>query len=144
MRCTVCLPEHLAWMQHRVSQETVVQIPAQSLTQARTLWGNDEPVCAFGITSPWPGLGVVWFLERDVALSQQYARAIARHVWCWLRCWEPDYRRLEALPLADRADSCRLIEWLGFQRSVEKSGYGPNGETMIEYVKFPQERKDGQ
>lgn len=110
-----------------------VTMTAAHLTHAVTVLSEGEPLCCFGITTLWPGVGHAWFLERHSLAGHPYARRIARAV---LRAWTrftPDFRYIEALAMADRPESQRLAAWLGLVPVVEKPGYGPGGETMVAY-----------
>jgi len=105
---------HLAAMQRRVD----VSLSPAMLTHAWTFLVEGQPLCCFGITTLWPGVGHAWFLERDAALHAPYARQIGRAV---LRAWRHvrrEFRYVEALVVMEREDSRRLIECLGFEPVV--------------------------
>lgn len=132
------LPEHLASLAHARGEDVS---PVQMTSQALTLWDGEFPVCCFGITSPWPGLGVAWCEERDQASMQAQARAIGRAIhraWCgWLATGH--YRRIESRAPADHAAAQRLLRWLRFTLVATKPHYGRLGETVMEYVYYPKE-----
>jgi hypothetical protein len=123
------VPEHLAQMQLRAA---VSVLPAY-LVHAFTVLEDGVPLCMWGITPLWPGVGSAWFLERQVLAEHPAAKRIARAVWqTWTQhCGE--FRYVEAFVLEGRADSQRLLEWLGFEPVCCKPGYGPAGETFVEY-----------
>lgn len=107
---------------------------AAHLTHAITVLSEGEPLCCWGISTLWPGVGLAWFLERQPLAGHPYASRIARAVLQAWRGWQPDFRYVEALVVAEREDSRRLIEWCGFECLACKPRYGPGGETMLEYV----------
>lgn len=124
-----CTPAHVATMQRRVESPLT---PAQ-LVYAVTVMSEGEPLCCWGITPLWDGVGHAWFLERQPLTGHPLASRIARAVWRQWRVWQSDFRYVEALPLAERHDSCALIAWLGFWPVHLKEGYGPGGEAMMLY-----------
>jgi hypothetical protein len=119
----------VARMTHRVLMEP----PAALLSRAVTICAEAEPLCCYGVTEVWAGVGVAWFLEQQPWMGHPYARAMARHVLRAWRAWQRDFRYVEALVVDTRADSRRLAEWLGFVPVLVKEAYGPGGETMIAY-----------
>lgn len=128
LRVEATTPAHVACMTVRLGEQ------AMDLGRAWTFLLDDEPLCCFGLSTLWSGVGLAWFLERDPARTQPYRMRIARMILAWWRVWANEFRYVEALVMADRDDSRRLIEWLGFVPLVTKEGYGPGGETMIEYA----------
>lgn len=122
-------PAHIAVMELRVP----VTLAAVHLTHAVTVLSEGEPLCCFGITPLWPGVGYAWFLERQPLAGHPYAARMARAVRQAWRRFTPDFRYIEALVVEGREDSRRLAEWLGLVPVARKPGYGPGGETMVEY-----------
>lgn len=122
-------PAHIALMQRRLD----VAMDVQQLTHAVTILHEGAPLCCWGVTPLWDRVGVAWFLERHSLAGHPYARRIARAVRRTWGEWQHDFRYVEALVVADRDDSKRLIEWCGFRLAGCKDGYGPGGETMLEY-----------
>jgi hypothetical protein len=125
-----CTPAHVAQMVRDLER---TMTPAQ-LDRALTACAEDEPLCCWGITTVWPGVGIAWFLERQPWATHAMASRIARAVMRSWQTWHQDFRYVEALVALERDDARRLIEWLGFVRVVVKPGYGPTGGTMLEYA----------
>lgn len=121
---------HLGVMQRRVD----LSLDAAPLAHALTVMRDNLPLCCWGIQTFWPRVGMAWFLERYCLAGDPQASRIARAIARTWEQWQPDFRYVEALVLADREDSQRLIRWCGFEYLATKVGYGPGGETMHEYV----------
>lgn len=121
---------HVALMQRRLDMVA----DATQLDRAITVLSEEEPLCCWGVTTLWPGVGVAWLLERQRLTGHPYASRIARAVRRTWEGWSRDFRYVEALVMADRPDSQRLIAWCGFMCTARKEGYGPGGETMLEYT----------
>lgn len=130
---TQVLPEHVAWLQ---AQQGLTVTPSM---EGFTLWDADGPVCSAGISSPWAGLGMAWLLVRDPWVVQARSVTLLRR----LRTeWEAmvarqAYRRIEARLVQGDVHGERLLGWLGFRVLAHKPGWGPQGETMTEYVWLP-------
>lgn len=107
--------------------------------QAVTILEGAVPLCCFGITSPWPGLGFAWFEERDQGSMQKYrfrvARVVLRHWQQWLG--EGAYQRIECHVPRQHIAAMLLARWLGFEWVAEKPHYGRDGETIMEGVYYP-------
>lgn len=107
--------------------------------QALTMWDGEEPLCCFGISSPWPGLGFAWCAERDPVAMDVHGRrvglAIVRQWRQWLR--EGGYQRIESRAPQSHAAAQRLLRWLGFAASAVKPHYGPDDRTVVEFVYYP-------
>lgn len=132
--CVPCVPAHVLLMTDY--GETGRAMPLEMLDRAMAICEHEDasvPLCCFGITTMWQGVGSAWFLERTQERTQQQTLAIARYVWEWWHIWIRDFRYVEALARADREDSRRLLAWLGCEIACIKQGYGPLGETMVEY-----------
>lgn len=117
--------------------------PVVPSAQSRTILLMGDVICAFGISSPWPGLGFAWCEERDTLSMQCYGLSIKR---CIKRYWgqwitEEQYARIECRAPVARPNLAihRLVSWLGFTEVCDKPGYGRAGETMREYVWYPSE-----
>jgi hypothetical protein len=109
-------------------------------TQALTIWdGDSTPLCCFGITSPWPGLGVAWCAERDPAQMRHLGRLVGLTMARTWRQWlaEVPYQRLESRAPQTHAAAQRLLRWLGFTQVSVKPHYGPDDITVVEYVLYP-------
>ena len=126
-------PAHLALLQAEAPLA-----PAPSMV-AVTLWDGAAPLCCFGISSPWPGMGFAWCEERDPLIMRAHGRrvglALARHWRQWVAAGT--YRRIESRAPADHAAANALLEWLGFDFVALKPGYGREGQTVCEYVYYP-------
>lgn len=105
---------------------------------AVTCWDTDGPCACFGVRGVSPGLAVAWFAERTSLLDHPDARQIARWVRRVWRAWSPPYRRIECYAPATHHAANVLAQWLGFTQVAVKPLYGPLGETVIEYVTYPQ------
>jgi hypothetical protein len=119
----------VAQMTHRITFEPSPEV----LTRAITLCAETEPLCCFGVTEVWAGVGVAWFLEQQPWTGHPLASRMARQVLRAWQGWQRDFRYVEALVVDTRVDSRRLAEWLGFVPVLVKEAYGPGGETMIAY-----------
>lgn len=110
------------------------------ITQAVTVWDSAIPLCCFGISSPWPGLGMAWCEERDPQAMHTHGRQIGRllkHYWTsWLA--DGQYQRIESRAPATHLGAQRLVQWLGFQLVSAKPHYGPHDQTVLEYVYYPE------
>ena len=98
---------------------------------AWTLLMQGVPVLAFGFRPLWEGVAFGWM--ETTADAQCYKMAIARQL-DRMRPVLHQFRRVETLVYADNLPAQRLNEWLGFQFCCRKVHYGPQGETMLEYV----------
>jgi hypothetical protein len=116
----------------RVSHEHLEQ-------HAWTLADAEGIVCCFGLTSPWPGYARVWCEERDPATMQRYRCEVGRVLWQHWQRWivASAYRRVEACVPQTHAASRQMVEAMGFQVVAVKPHYGPEDETMVEYVYYP-------
>jgi RimJ/RimL family protein N-acetyltransferase len=108
---------------------------------ALTVWDGEEPLCCFGITSPWPGLGVAWCAERDAEAMALHGRRVGLLIARMWRQWlvEGHYRRIESRAPRSHRAAQRLLDWLGFEFVAAKRLYGPDNITVFEYVYFPKE-----
>jgi hypothetical protein len=116
----------------RVSHERLEQ-------QAWTLRDDEGVVCCFGLTSPWPGYARVWCEERDPATMQHYRHQVGRVLWQhWQECIvDSTYRRVDACVPQTHTASRQMVEAMGFHLVAVKPHYGPEDETMVEYVYYP-------
>src|SRR5882672_2648228 len=90
----------------------------QFSSQAVTIWDGEQPLCCFGISSPWPGLGFAWCAERDPEQMQLIGRRIGLTIARTWRQWltEIHYQRIESRAPETHAAAQRLLRWLGFQQ----------------------------
>jgi hypothetical protein len=108
---------------------------------ALVLHDDQGPVCAFGIASPWPGMGIAWLEERDQASAQAHAYQIGAAVLRSFRRWttETSYRRIEAHAPVLHPLANKLLLALDFQWVATKHHYGRQGEAVHEYCWLPKE-----
>jgi len=136
----------MIYVRPMISGDEVGMLRSPSLADATryavTIYDKTGPLCCFGITSPWAGYGVAWFLERDPLEVGRHSVGVGRHVVSAFGLWtrETAYRRLDAFPPLLHCASCRLVERLGFSYEGQMPGYGIGGETHLRYVWFPEGR----
>jgi len=49
-----------------------------------------------------------------------------------------NYRRVQCHVAPDFPEAVRLVEWLGFKYESTAEKYGPQGQTLLRYVYFPE------
>lgn len=132
------VPEHLAALFATRGELWAPPVPVAS---ACTIVDAEGPVCCFGLTEVWPGLGLAWCEERDTASMVHHGIRMGLHIRRGWDRWRQarTYRRIECRVPAGHEAAHRLVQWLGFHPLVTKPGYGLKGETVIEYVWYPQE-----
>jgi hypothetical protein len=103
------------------------------LAYAWTALDAGEPVCAWGLTPLWPGVGMLWCAEGPLLAGHRQRWQIARAMWRHWQQYRGEFRYVEACALETRPDSQNLLMYLGFRLVCRKPGYGMNGETLLEY-----------
>lgn len=126
-------PAHLGALLQAKGQS----LPPPAVVRALTVFDGEQPLCCFGISSPWSGLGIAWCEEREPLLQhgRRVGLVIARAWRQWLA--EHHYARIESRVPVDHADARRLLLWLGFVFVAAKPWYGPDGKDVWEYVYYP-------
>jgi len=94
-----------------------------------TLCVGNLPLCAWGITPLWTGVGVIWLFRQSAEAMAAHALPVARtmrRVWAAWMSGHP-YRWVECLIREDDRLMHRLLPWLGFQWCCTKWHYGTDG-----------------
>jgi len=95
-------------------------------------------IASAGIIILWTGVGDAWaYLGPE---ARQHLRAIQLYTRRGLKmiCQGRELRRVQALVVKEFKAARRWAESFGFQTESEMLLAGPNGETLIRYVYFPQ------
>lgn len=93
-----------------------------------------------GVQIPWAGVGHGWCMLTDV--GRAHGGIVDRAVVTYLRAIVHDHRlrRVQTHVLGDFVPGQRWAERLGFHVEVVlRRFFGPEGEDMIQYVRFTEE-----
>lgn len=107
---------------------------ASSSGLAWTVWLNGEPVCAFGVSRLFIGLGSGWAYG-----TKRMPRVMSRVTRYALRTVRPmlireGFRRIEVRTAIDHDLSHRWLEHLGFVREGIAKDYGQDGLDFVTYA----------
>lgn len=106
---------------------------------ALTLLWDDRPIACGGVILLWPGLGEGWmYLGSDI---REHAFAFHRGTVRMIRrlSEELHLRRLQVTAPLWHTETHGWLERLGFREESRMPHYGPEGETYIRFVLFPEE-----
>lgn len=101
---------------------------------AWTAWHDEQPVCAFGVSRLFTGVGSGW--AYGTKQMRSVMPAVTRFA---LRVVRPllvreGFRRVEVRTAVDHDLSHRWLEHLGFQREGIAKDYGANGLDFLTYA----------
>lgn len=124
--------------EHVTALGLVIQPP---VTKALTIVDGQGVLCCFGISSPWPGLGMAWCEERDPLSMQAHGRRVGLAIHRAWRQWlaEGQYRRIECHHPQTHDASRRLVQSLGFTNPTVKPAYLRDGGTAVAWEFYPGE-----
>lgn len=88
-----------------------------------------KPIGCIGIDDDgmMEGLGTLWLIKRNGWKKNRYIKMCIDVVRTMAH--KGEYRRLEAIVRASRADALRAIRWMGFEHEGTKRRFFPNGES---------------
>lgn len=103
-----------------------------------TLLYQGKVIASAGVIRLWSGVGDGWACLGPDARRHLRAIQFYTHRGLTMVCREHKLRRLQALVVKDFEAACRWATSLGFHVESEMPLAGPNGETLIRFVHFPQ------
>ena len=102
---------------------------------------DDQLAGCAGLVFYWTGVAEAWAVlgDRGRAHGLFVTRGVRRGLLDLIRLH--NLHRVQAKVMAGFEVGQRWITWLGFQEEAVLTAYGPNRETLIQYVMFPKEQR---